>query len=81
MYLTIVFFREVDVVDEFRIVLEKPPGQGQVSGGLHEEADVEGGLPAEPALLHHPAALAEQVRSWNERKKNVMFMRKLLLEV
>ena len=47
-------------------MLEQPPGQDQVGRGLHEEADVEGGLAAEAALLHHPAALAEQVRGWNQ---------------
>ena len=51
-------------------MLEKSPGQGEVGWRLHEEADVEGRLAAEAALLHHPAALAEQVRSCKERKKD-----------
>ena len=44
-------------------MLEQSPGQGEVGRGLHEEADVEGGLTAEAAFLDHPAAFAEQVRS------------------
>jgi len=60
---TIVFFGQIDIVDELGVVLEQSPGQGEVGRGLHEEADVEGCLAAEASFLDHPAAFAEQVRS------------------